>query len=155
MHIPVDSDSVAAPSSDSFMEYFARFAIDLAPSSSFSLVAGPASSVQPFDESIFRFVVNISVLVTVCDDERLMSAAGGMSFFMVSTADAAAAIVVILLSHTVDDLAITNGPCEFDSLDNCDKLDTVNAETVDAVLSILLNTLPSVSKMNGEFRDVG
>lgn len=83
-------------------------------------------------ESHFRFV-SISVLVTVCDDVRLMHAA-----------------------VTVDDVAVASidFPWEFDSLDDCDKLDTVNAETVDAELFVLLIMPLSASRMNDESRDV-
>lgn len=142
MHIPFDDDSAACASSspDSFMEYLVRFARGVAPSSSpFSLPA--ALSQLPSVESIFHFVI-ICVLVTVCDDARLMSAAGGMALGTVSNAD------VVAVAVTVDVVAI-----EFDSSDDCDKPDTVNAETVDAVLSILLNMPLSVSKMNDESRD--
>lgn len=143
MHIPFDDDSAAcaSSSSDSFMEYLVRFARGVAPSSSPFSLSAPLSV-----ESIFRFD-NICVLVTVCDDARLMSAAGGMALVTVSNAD------VVAVAVTVDDVAITNFPCEFDSSDDCDKPDTVNAETVDAVLSILLKMPLSVSKMNDESRD--
>lgn len=148
MHIPFDDDSAAcaSSSSDSFMEYLVRFARGVAPSSSpFSLPA--ALSQLPSVESIFRFVT-ICVLVTVCEDARLMSAAGGMALATVSNAD------VVAVAVTVDVVAIEfDLPCEFDSSDDCDKPDTVNAETVDAVLSILLNMPLSVSKMNDESRD--
>lgn len=80
-----------------------------------------------------------------------------MAFFAVSaTSDVVAvagivvvAVVVTLLSHNIDDF-----PSDIDSMDDCDKPDTVNAETVDAVLSILVIVPMSVSRMNDEFSDV-
>lgn len=143
MHKPFNDDSAAcaSSSSDSFMECFVRFVIGVATSSL------PLSRL-PLVELIFRFVI-ICVLVTVCDDARSMSAAGGMALVAVSNADADGDAVAV----TVDVVAITSFPCEFDSSEDCDKPDTVNAETVDAVLSILLIMPLSVSKMNDESRD--
>lgn len=146
MHIPFVDDSAVSSVSN-----FVRFTIDSAPPLVVAEVK-PVALLLSFDESIFRFV-NICVLVTVCDDVRLTSVADGMVFSIVSaTVFVIVFVVATLLSHIIDDLE-TNFLSEIDSLDDCDKSDTVNADTVDAELSILLIGPLSVSKMNDESSD--
>lgn len=60
--------------------------------------------------------------------------------------------VVTLRPPNINDFAI-NLSSEIDSVDDCDKPDTVNAETVDAELSIWLIVLLPVSKMHDESSD--
>lgn len=134
MHIPFsDASSVSS------MDRFIRFTISSASSAWTSIISCV--------ESNFRFFVGVCVLVTVCDDVSWIVDDG------VVTIDD----VVVLLSHNIADSTTQSTSIDFssrfDPTDDCDRLDTVNAETVEAKLSNLLNVPLSVSKMNDESND--
>lgn len=126
------------------MASFNRFTIR-----STSLLLATSTSSVSCVESNFRFG-NICVLVTVSDDELLIVDDGTMVFVTVSVTIDDRDVAVTLQSHNNfdDSTARTvsiNFPSRFDLLDDCDSPDAVNADTVEAKLSYLVNVPLSIS----------